>query len=180
MTPRNLTIRRQSGAALALSLMMMAVLTLLAVASMNSTLLEMLMAGNLQFQTRSLINAENTLVVAEETAKTLNPLTDYNTTGRSTISTDGAKDPLTMAWKGAVGGGGGGTGSTGDSLQNGSPGDRYILEYAGSQTVTGSSASWDAGGGAPNEVQIIRVTAHSEGTKGAVRTVQSVYIMKIP
>lgn len=165
MTSRNLTFRRQSGAALALSLMMMAVLTLISVVSMNSTLLEVLMAGNLQFQTRSLLNAENTLVVAEDEARTLNVLTAYDTVGRYDIASDGARDPFTgLSWN-----------ST-DSKANGDAHDRYVLEYAGTQPVLGSSGSWGEGGAF--NVDIIRVTARSEGTNGAVRVVQSVYVMK--
>lgn len=167
MYPHKPNYRRQSGAALALSLMMMAVLTIIGVVSMNTTLLELLMAGNMQFQTRALINAENTLVAAEEVAKSLDVLTDFNTTGRTTIFTAGAQDPSELEW------------DADDSLESGSAQDRYIMEYAGAQRVKGSSASWDAGGGGdPGTVQIIRVTAHSEGTKGTERMVQSVYIMK--
>ena len=160
-------IRRQSGAALAVSLMVMAVLTVIGVVSMNTTLLEMLMASNMQFQTRALNNAENTLVVAEADAKTMEAgVTDYGVAGKRNLSADisagTVQDPLTMAWDDE------------DSLADPSdPHNRYLLEHAGSQPPDGDSSAW---GVAAVTAEVIRVTAHSEGTKGATRTVQSFYV----
>lgn len=158
--------RRQSGAALALSLMMMAVLTIIGVVSMNATLLEMLMAGNTQFQTRALVNAENTLANAEQAAKAMaSGVTDYGINGMRNlaedVSNDDVQDPLEMDWD-----------ST-DSLADGTTDNRFLLEHAGSQPPDGDSGAW---GVAAVTAEVIRVTAHAEGTKGATRIVQSFFV----
>jgi type IV pilus assembly protein PilX len=153
-------LHRQSGAALALSLMMMAVLTLISVASMNTTLLEMLMAGNLQFQTNTLINAENTLTTAEQAAKTETLATYTNAGGKYDITQVSERDPLAMSSSNSI------TASTGNL---------YMLEHAGTQTPPGNSNGW-GNGGAGTTQEVIRTTAHSEGAKGTVRIVQSIYV----
>ncbi len=161
----NIKIRahRQAGAALALSLVAMAILTIIGIAAMNSTLLQMLLAGNMQFQSSALINAENTLVNAERSAQSFPLQTSYSTAGKYNIATDGAKDPITMSWSGA------------DSVADTDANNRYLLEHGGTQTIAGNSASWGKKTTGVT-VEVVRVTAHSEGTKGAVRMVQSMYV----
>ena len=155
---------RQAGAALALSLMMMAIMTLVGVASMNTTLLEMLMAGNFQFQANTLINAENTLVTAEQAAQTATlgnyTGTDSTPTGRYNIVQVNARVPTEMNSSNSI------TVSTNNI---------YILEHSGMQTPPGNSNGW-GNGGAGTTQEVIRATARSEGTKGAVRMVQSIYV----
>ena len=51
-------VRRQRGAALVVGLILLAVLTLLAVAGMNSASLELVMAGNMQTQEKAFQTAE--------------------------------------------------------------------------------------------------------------------------
>lgn len=163
MSRATMNVPRQSGAALALSLMMLAILTVIGVASMNSTLLEMLMAGNLQFQTTTLINAENTLTTAEQAVET-STLANYNgaTNGMADITQVPALDPLTMVWQAS------------DSVEADVATNRYQLEHTGTQTPPGNSNSWGGAGAGTQEV--IRITAHSQGTKGTVRMVQSIYV----
>jgi len=158
-----INLHRQSGAALALSLMMMAVLTLISVASMNTTLLEMLMAGNMQFQINALVNAENTLLTAERVAQTLPLQTSYSTAGEYNMAVDGEKDPITMSWSGS------------DSIAATDANNRYMLEHGGAQTIAGNSVAWGQKSTGVT-VKVVRVTAHSEGTKGTVRMVQSIYV----
>jgi type IV pilus assembly protein PilX len=71
---------RQRGAALFMALIFLLILTILGVFGMNVSRLENLMAGNAQFQTTALNNAEYVLVRAERDLKTIE--TDlYNGTG---------------------------------------------------------------------------------------------------
>jgi len=154
---------RQSGAALALSLVAMAILTIIGIAAMNSTLLQMLLAGNMQFQNRALVNSENTLLTAERVAQTLPLQTSYSTAGEYNMAVDGEKDPLTMSWSGS------------DSVAASDANNRYLLEHAGAQTIAGNSVAWGPKSTGVT-VKMVRVTAHSEGTKGAVRMVQSIYV----
>ena len=154
---------RQSGAALALSLVAMAILTIIGIAAMNGTLLQMLLAGNMQFQNIALTTAENTLVAAERVAKTLPLMTSYGTAGEYNMAVDGEKDPLSMSW------------SSTDSIAETDAKNRYLLEHGGAQTIAGNSSAWGAKTTGVT-VKVIRVTAHSEGTKGAVRMVQSMYV----
>ena len=71
---------RQRGAALFMALIFLLILTILGVFGMNVSRLENLMAGNAQFQTTALNNAEYVLVRAERDLTTIE--TDlYNGTG---------------------------------------------------------------------------------------------------
>jgi Tfp pilus assembly protein PilX len=162
---RNINIRphRQAGAALALSLVAMAILTIIGIAAMNSTLLQMLLAGNMQFQSTTLVNAENTLLTAERVAQTLPLQTSYGTPGEYNIAQDGIKDPIAMSW------------NSGDSIADSDVKNRYLLEHGGAQTIAGNSSAWGQNATGVT-VKVIRVTAHSEGSKGAVRMVQSIYV----
>lgn len=153
----------QSGAALALSLVAMAILTIIGIAAMNSTLLQMLLAGNMQFQSSALVNAENTLVTGERVAKTMPLQTDYGTAGKYNIAVDGDKDLFAASTWSLY--------SIADTDAN----NRYLLEHGGAQTIAGNSSAWGATTTGVT-VKVIRVTAHSEGTKGAVRMVQSIYV----
>jgi hypothetical protein len=63
MTPRqpplNASARRESGAALVVGLILLLVLTLLAISGMTTASLELLMAGNLQYQKRAFEAADS-------------------------------------------------------------------------------------------------------------------------
>lgn len=164
MQPRHITLKYQSGAALALSLMMMAILTTIGVVAMNTTLLELMMAGNLQFQTVALVNAENTLVTAETAAATFSA--GDTGTGMRDLATDIANDtevdPLTVNWDG----------STPFAID---ADNHYLLEYAGIQIPEGNSAKIGSGGSDPI-AEVIRVTAQSESTNGTERIVRSYFV----
>ena len=162
---RNIMSRpnHQSGAALALSLVAMAILTIIGIAAMNSTLLQMLLAGNMQFQSTALTSAENTLVTAERVARALPLATKYSAAGQYNIANDGDQDPLAAAtWASAA-------------VANGDAKNLYIVEHAGAQKISGNSAAWGQKSTGVT-VNIVWVTAHSEGTKSAVRRVQSIYV----
>ena len=63
--------RNQGGAALFMALIFLLVLTVLGVFGMNLSRLENLMAGNTQYQTQALNNAEYVLIAAENDIKTV-------------------------------------------------------------------------------------------------------------
>lgn len=165
MQPRNNSKTQQSGAALALSLMMLAILTIIGVVSMNTTLLELMMAGNLQFQTTALVNAENTLVVAEDKATTFTA--GETGLGKRDLAADIAAgdefQPLASSvdWDGEA--------ITYETHNH------YMLEYAGIQIPEGNSGKIGSGTNDPI-AEVIRVTAQSEGTKGTERIVRSYFV----
>jgi type IV pilus assembly protein PilX len=155
--------QRQAGAALVVSLVMLVILTLLGVAAMNGSVIELMMGTNTQLQTRVLANAERALATAETVTQGLEVKADYPETGIYNLQNDGEQNPQAMAWNGS------------DSAQDSSTGDRYMIEYTGTYSINGNSEAWGAKGTATT-VEVFRVTARSEDAKGAVRMVQSIFV----
>lgn len=158
---------RQKGVALFMALVILLVLTLLGVFSMNLARMENMMAGNSQFQTTALSNAELAVAAAEQAM--LNSLGGakpgcyYTTT--ETI------DPSKLDW---------------DSdaaitpcdyvFANGDPTASYVIEYANWGIDDDCSKSVGKGGGKSGCIHYdFVITAQAETSRGAKRTVQTVY-----
>lgn len=155
----------QRGAALAVALIMLVVLTILGVAGMNKSVSELLMAGNTQYQSRALNRSENTIVATDVLLATLLPQDTYeekqiyNASPTASKAKDGIQIPLKHAWNGK------------DSEAGVDPDSRYIVEYLGKYPPPGSSLKAGA-----KSADLFRITARSEDGKGAVRMVQSLFV----
>jgi type IV pilus assembly protein PilX len=159
--------RQQAGAALFMALIFLLILTILGVFGMNVSRLENLMAGNTQFQTTALNNAEFTL------ARAVADIQQVATDGLSYPTTDGYHtvgdiEPSDLTWtftRKTV------------SLPDGSSGD-YVILNAGTDNDDGEDNSYTGTiTPAPGAiVQVFLVTARSESSRGAKRIVQSVVV----
>lgn len=173
-TRANPTIQ-QRGAALFMALIILLVLTILGVFGMNISRMENLMAGNNQFQTAALSNAELVLSVGEQKTEDILgnlPFTDWNEIGdafydRTSESTE-LINPNNLNW--------------GFSYQAEDSSSRYVVEYAGSELVPGNDASVEGTSTctAGSCVWVFIATAQNETSRGAKRTVQSVYVTETP
>jgi len=170
------TTQHQQGAALFMALIVLLVLTILGVFGMNMARLENLMAGNNQFQTTALNNAERTLAVGEEDVqKVLGTSKDWNAPDdyyydRTSVSTDIIK-PEATNWTFKY--------QTVPDTDHDSP-FRYVLEYTGEYTDYECSVRWGATYSDVCKRYIFLVTAQNEASRGAKRTVQSVYVSATP
>lgn len=161
------TRQQQAGAALFMALIFLLILTILGVFGMNVSRLENLMAGNSQFQTTALSNAEYTLARAvEDIQKVESDGLAYPTTaGYHTV---GDIEPSDLTWsftKKTV------------TLPDGSTGE-YVILNAGTDNDDGEDSSYTGTiTPAPGAiVQVFLVTAQSESSRGAKRIVQSVVV----
>jgi len=159
--------RHQAGAALFMALIFLLILTLLGVFGMNVSRLENLMAGNTQFQTTALNNAEYTL------ARGVEDILLVESSGLSYPTTDGYHaagdiEPSDLSW---------GFTTKEVVLPDGSTGD-YVIINAGTDNDDGEDNSYTGTiTPAPGAiVQVFLVTAQSESSRGAKRIVQSVVV----
>jgi Tfp pilus assembly protein PilX len=175
---------RQQGAALFMALIVLLVLTILGVFGMNIARLENLMAGNSQFQARALNNAEATLAAGEKVAQTAIEKCTVPGVGYYDLPSGSkpAFDPAAVNWPDA----------SYQTLPTTTPPDsavpsRFIVEYFGpykdkkcSQSYKGS-ASYNSTTSISDCVRyIFLVTAQNDSSRGARRTVQSVYVSAKP
>jgi Tfp pilus assembly protein PilX len=190
---------RQQGAALFMALIFLLILTMLGVFGMNVSRLENLMAGNAQFQTTALNNAEYVLVRGERDlqaladAGTANPFLAADTTDQyfcanddSCLRTSGDGDlidPADLVWTFSSiqvelpDVGNDGSDSDGDTNPDDGTG-QYIIIDAGYDNGTGECITQqcrqDILAGA--QVHVFQVTARSTSSRGAKRIVQSAYV----
>jgi Tfp pilus assembly protein PilX len=159
--------QRQAGAALFMALIFLLILTILGVFGMNVSRLENLMAGNSQFQTTALNNAEYTLARGIEDILQVeaNGLAYPTTAGYHTI---GDLEPSDLTWSFTT---------KSVSLPDGSSGV-YVILNAGTDNDDGEDNSYTGTiTPAPGAiVQVFLVTAQSESSRGAKRIVQSVVV----
>jgi len=173
----------ERGAALFMALIFLLVMTILGVFGMNVSRMENLMAGNNQFQTAALSNAELMIAEGEQTVKaTLGTYLDWNLTtdhfyDRTASSTQEiSPQDINWAFKFGVPGGDTHEDSDGDFPS------RFVIEYAGPEVVPGNSeeitdtSSCVAGAC----VWVFLVTGQNEASRGAKRTVQTVYVTGTP
>jgi len=190
---------RQRGAALFMALIFLLILTILGVFGMNVSRLENLMAGNAQFQTTALNNAEYVLTRGERDLQALadgggvNPFLAADTTDQyfcanddSCLRTSGDGDlinPSALTWTFSSTQielpdvGNDGSDSDGDSNPDDGTG-QYIIVDAGYDNGTGECVTQqcrqDTLAGA--QVHVFQVTARSSSSRGAKRIVQSAYV----
>lgn len=184
------TPSRQQGAALFMALIILLILTILGVFGMNISRLENLMAGNAQFQTTALNNAEYVLARGiEDIQGVVNDVTitnfpsggsgkPYHDISESAVLpeslnwTDSSSTPIfnfkTVALPDTNNDGADGTG-------------KYVIVNVG-PFREGESVSWqDITNGCDlgSYVQAFMVTAQSESARGAKRNVQSVVVTSL-
>jgi len=192
---------RQRGAALFMALIFLLILTMLGVFGMNVSRLENLMAGNAQFQTTALNNAEYVLTRGERDLQALadaggiNPFLAADTSDQyfcanddSCLRTTGDAeasgfDPAALVWAFSSEHvelpdvGNDGSDSDGDGNADDGTG-QYIIVDAGYDNGTGECVTQqcrqDTLAGA--QVHVFQVTARSTSSRGARRIVQSAYV----
>lgn len=169
---------KQNGAVLAVSLMILVVLTIIGVASVNSSILEMVMAGNTQNRIRALNNAESTMLIAQKevTGKGNLAITGgvlqcsesvtgiYHEANGSCpgVTAPTLKDPTALSWDGT------------DSLTGLDSNNRYIVESLG--VVPASSCTVDTEDtDCTSNFAVYRITARSQDVRGTVRMVQAIW-----
>ncbi len=166
--------RHQQGAALVISLIILLLLTVMGLASTSTSMMEIQMAGNAQFQTQALASAERSLTIAEERieAIALEPTTfDFSTPGDGFYSTNNGLNIQQIDWRN--------TDLSVESDPDGNPDtdDLYIVEFFGSKPIPGESTKIKGGVRVKgSNVYTHRVTARSATQKGAERVVQSIYV----
>lgn len=187
--------QRQSGAALFMALIFLLVLTVLGVFGMNISRLENLMAGNAQFQTEAMNNAEYVLVAAEADIKGL--AVDKFSTGRDVAGDQyyplntvdfnagvaGTQMPTDLVWNFDSAAvvlpdiGGEGMDTDGDGNADDGTGE-YVIQDAGYDNTAGEcetvECELDPLAGAV--VQVFLVSAQSGASRGARRILQSVVV----
>lgn len=180
--PINHPSRGQQGAALFMALIFLLILTILGVFGMNTSRLENLMAGNNQFQTTALNNAELIVKRAEQVIDDLTlatlPFTDLDASGDEFYdhSRPGLTyiEPHELNWSFDY--------ATTDKVPGceGANADkcRYVVEYYGKTVRSGGNLEWQTGSSCVSSdcAWVFVITAQNEASRGAKRTVQSVFI----
>ncbi|MBL4819038.1 MAG: pilus assembly protein [Deltaproteobacteria bacterium] len=165
---------RQQGAVLAVSLIILLLLTIIGLASTSTSIMDTLMAGNAQYQTQALASAERTLKFAEDRIETIaleDGIFDFAATGDAFYSLSDGLDVHQLDWKNRS--------FSVERNLDGDPAtdDMYIVEFVGSKPVPGESTKVKQGGSVKgSNVYTHRVTARSATQKGAERVVQSIYV----
>ena len=179
--------KAQSGAVLAVSLLILVVLTIIGVASVNGSIMELFMASNTQNQIKALNNAENTLQEAQmEVIGKGKKLTiiggrldcDDTTTGaystannQCDTATGEFKDPATLNWK---------TQSIAAKNESDADADnRYIVESLGRAGYSDECSGDLENADCTSTFWIYRITTRSTDARGTVRMVQSIWNNRI-
>ena len=180
---------RQDGAALFMALIFLLILTILGVFGMNLSRLENLMAGNAQFQTTALNNAEYVLARGEKDIEDIAasgtvPFSAWSVDDQYyTVDTTPGGTPRDLVWPFTAAKvsipdmNGDGSDTDADGTVDDGTG-QYVIENAGLDNSKVEDASFT---GTINPlpgaiVQVFLVTAQSETSRGAKRTVQSVVV----
>ena len=158
----------QKGAALFMALVILLVLTILGVFGMNLSRLENMMAGNNQFQVTALSNAELAVTGAEQDL--LNNMIGKTKAACYYASTE-TIDPAILNWDSdaAI------TPCT-HTFASGDPAAAYVIEYANWGIDADCSKAVGKGSGKSGCIHYdFVITAQAETSRGAKRTVQTVY-----
>jgi hypothetical protein len=159
---------RQQGAALLMALVILLVLTILGVFGMNLSRLENLMAGNNQFQVTALSNAELAVSVAEQ--ELLNNIIGKAKPACYYTSTE-TIDPAILNWDNDTA-----IVPCTHTFASGDPDADYVIEYASWGIDDDCSKKAGKGGGTAGCVHYdFVITAQAETSRGAKRTVQTVF-----
>jgi hypothetical protein len=167
--------KRQRGAALFMALIFLLILTILGVFGMNISRMENLMAGNAQFQTSALNNAELAVATARAELQTaLDSGLEFFTTGDFLYDSSGENpgaetvDPSQLDWS-----------SFNHGTLSGDPNSKFIVEYAGCDVKLGNTV--DDCNASCFDTQscgyVFLVTTQSETSRGAKRNVQQVFAL---
>lgn len=170
MIQRN--VHRQRGAVLMVSLVMLILVTLIGVAIMQTSTMEVVMVSNAQSRMTAMSEAENALVDGE-----IEITTSYGGTPSwdfSAIATDGLYNFGDFAgsiidvvdWNDDAGPPG--------AYQTGPSGAKYATEYLGPYTTAGASLTMGAGG-AVDKRYLYRVSGRGEFGDGGTRFVESIF-----
>ena len=154
---------RQKGAALFMALIFLLILTILGVFGMNISRMENMMAGNNQFQTAALSNSELAVDAAER------DLVDMVGGAKKPCyyPTATLVDPSPLNWIGIT---------TCTYTPPDGPDARYIVEYVGEGIDDDCDKSLGKGESKAGCIHYdFLVTAQAETSRGAKRTVQTVY-----
>ncbi len=178
-----ISLNRQSGAVLVISLMILLVLTLLAVSTMTTSNFELIMATNTQSQAVSLANAEIAVSEGEGLVMTsynpgpitlyIDPSTDdsaadgiYEYNSQTSLTPGLVSDTANITdfdWDGD------------DGFITGPSENKYVIEYMGGWTMLGASL---AGGVniSTNSRYVYRLSGHGTSSRGGERLVQTFYL----
>jgi hypothetical protein len=177
ITPRK---GSQQGAALFMALIFLLIMTILGVFGTNLSRMENLMAGNSQFQARALSDAELLLDVAiDEIESELGaPYLNMDASGDHmyllTADATETASPEALDWSGFT------CDNTTPPGGSGNYSYCYVIEYTGELEGSddGDCSAATGTGSKPADCfrQIYRVTTQAETSRGARRTVQSVYV----
>ena len=153
----------QKGAALFMALIFLLILTILGVFGMNISRLENMMAGNNQFQTAALSNAEVAVDAAERDLQTM-----IGGTKKACYYPHATLDPSPLNWDSS---------KIPDVCTPADvPDARYIVEYVGSGIDDDCGKSLGKGESKAGCIHYdFLVTAQADTSRGARRTVQTVF-----
>jgi len=169
----NVSLKKQSGVILILSLVILLVLTMLIVTSMNATNTQVLLTGNTQYHTQALNDAETVLRIAEsEIDKFATDINSQPNTGYYNVKANNniAIDFANFQW----------SPQTAATQLVGTRPSLFVIEYIGiqagkGQTIGEGQNADDATNVEGEEKHLYRITARSTSARGALRLVQSVY-----
>jgi hypothetical protein len=167
--------QQQRGAALFMALIFLLILTILGVFGMNISRMENLMAGNAQFQTSALNNAELAVATARSSLQdALDGGLEFITTGDYLYDSSGENpgaepvDPSLLDWS-----------SFNHGTIPGDPNSKFIVEYAGCDVKLGNTV--DDCSASCFDTQscgyVFLITTQSETSRGAKRNVQQVFAL---
>lgn len=168
----NMNLKKQTGAVLLVSMVILVALTMLGVTSMKGSLTELTMAGNLRESGLTFQAAEAGLKSAEQIVNNSTSLTIFN--GSTSLLSLSDIDPAYLqkaTWTGAT--------EADVDLENVSASPRYIIKYLGERN-SNANAAISIGGYGRNQSGIVisnfRVTSRGVGQTGNIsRVVQSYY-----
>jgi type IV pilus assembly protein PilX len=167
--------RRQKGAALIISLVILLAMTLIGVSSMDSAVLELKMAGTMQQQIVAMNRAEATLMAAEAR---IDLMTSDGATQNFEATDDGfypSTNTLNLEqvnWSSISSEEGPVT-----SANSVDDDDAYVIEYLGVKPIPGETVKMDPNGGITGgAVHTFRNTTRSASGRDVVRIVQSIYV----
>ncbi len=161
-------LARQRGAALFVSLIMLAVMTLLVVAGTRISNLELIMGKNTQNNTLALARAEDSVVTGElfiEANAVGDPSVLFTRTKGDGLYIDDEIILNTTDWTKLVA----------EETGEGEDFREYIIEYLGPTPSPGSSLSVGAGAGSLDIRYLYRVSGRGATSKGSERVVQTIY-----
>lgn len=167
--------RRQRGAALFMALIFLLILTILGVFGMNISRMENLMAGNAQFQTSALNNAELAVSAARNALQNaVDGGLEFYTTGDFLYDSSGENpdaetvDPSQLDWS-----------SFDHGTVSGDEDSKFIVEYAGCDVKLGNTI--DDCSASCFDTQscgyVFVITTQSSTSRGAKRNVQQVFAL---